>query len=218
MRLLIPLALALLAAAPAAAAPDEAPLSRFLAAYDRARSWRGVIRVVTRHEGATSDMRMRLFLQKPSRTAFTILASSTKPGSVGTRIVWDGGPKAHVSTRFFGFPIKLKTAFDDARLRDMRGDTLWDLSIVKAVAIARDPATTIRDLGPDRHAGRAVRKVEVKSPQLLPGIDKEVFWLDAATDLPVVREMHAGREVAYRLMVESSELDPALPPETFRME
>jgi outer membrane lipoprotein-sorting protein len=219
----IPALLAMLAAlaplAPAQADPQASALvRRFLAVYDKATRFEGVVKVFCRHQGQTSETTYQLYLEKPNKSGFRVLEAPKKPGTVGTKLVWLGGPQVDVRTRFFGLPISLKADVTDLRLADLRGDTMADLNVVTAVAVLRAPDARYAYLGRQVVNGRTLERVELRSPRLLKGIRREVYGLDAETALPMVREMHDADGLAYQLTVERYKLDNVLPAHAFTLE
>jgi hypothetical protein len=202
-------------------APDrhaQALVRRFLDVYDRADHYTGVVHVHCRAAGKTSDNTYKLVLQKPSKSAYEILQASVQPASVGTRLVWLGGPKVAVRTRFFGLPVSLQADVTDPRLGNLRGDTMADLNVVSAVAVLRSPSAVVKSLGRRLVADRRCELVELRSPGLLKGIVREVYALDTASGLPMMRELWDAEGVAYRLTVERFELDNGLSPRAFSLE
>lgn len=208
-----------LGAAPAYAdAQGEAVVKRFLAVYDRAETFEGVAKVFCRHAGKTTETTYQIYLAKPNKSGFRVLKAPHQKSTEGTKLVWLGGPQVDVRTRFFGFPISLKADIKDKRLGDLRGDTMDDLSVVTAVAVLKRADTQVRYLGRQVLEGRTLDRVEVKSPALLAGIRREVLSLDAATGIPIVREMHDEAGVAYRLTLERFTLDNGLPAHAFTLD
>lgn len=208
-------------ALPAPALADdkgEAAVKRFLAVYDRAETFEGTATVFCRHEDRTTETTYQLYLAKPNKSGFRVLKAPHMRASEGTKLLWFGGPKAEVRTRFFGVPITLSAAITDRRLCDLRGDTMADLNVVAAVAVLKDPATRLTYMGRQTLDGRTLERVEVRSPHLLKGIRHEVLGLDTATWLPITREMHDARGVAYKLTLTRFNLDNDLPATAFTLE
>jgi outer membrane lipoprotein-sorting protein len=196
----------------------EAAVKRFLAVYDRAEAFEGVATVFCRHGNRTTETTYQLYLAKPNKSGFRVLKAPHMTASEGTKLLWFGGPKADVRTRFFGVPITLSADITDRRLCDLRGDTMADLNVVAAVAVLKDPATRFTYLGRQTLEGRTLDRVEVKSPRLLKGIRHEVLGLDAATALPITREMHDAQGLAYKLTLGRFTLDNGLPASAFTLE
>lgn len=221
-----PLALALLApvALTAPTAPaladdrGEAAVRRFLAVYDRAETFEGVATVFCRHMGRTTETTYQLYLAKPNKSGFRVLKAPHMTASEGTKLLWFGGPKAEVRTRFFGVPITLSADITDRRLCDLRGDTMADLNVVAAVAVLKDPATRFSYMGRQTLDGRTLDRVEVRSPRLLKGIRHEVLGLDTVTALPITREMHDAQGLAYKLTLARFTLDNGLPASAFTLD
>ncbi len=202
----------------ALAKADPAPVvDQFLKAYERARNFRGVVRVTERKGRETATLRFQLVLEKPNRTAITILESPQARHTEGARLVWFGGKTLEVKAMILGIPIRVTTGVEDDRLRDFRGYSNADLTIGRSIQVLNDPRTEVDliepgELEPD---DRALKWVSLRSPALLPGIAVERIGLDSRDHLPRVREMVAGGTCVYRLVVEKGEFDIELPPTTF---
>lgn len=193
-------------------------LESFLGAYARVSNFRGQVKILESKGDRATTMRLELVLEKPNRTAMTILEAPENRSSEGTKMLWFGDRSVKVRTRFFGFPLTLGTGVDDDRLRDLRGNSLEDLNIVKAVGLLSEPGTTLRVLGAEKWRERPVTMLELRSPHLVKGIEREVIWLDDAWHLPLVREMYAEGKRVYRLEVESFRFDQQLPKECFSLD
>jgi outer membrane lipoprotein-sorting protein len=213
------LALALLTAPPARAEESSGKLlASFLAAYDKVQTYVGRIAVTTNVNGKHQANKYLLALEKPNKTALTVLESPSQRGAVGTKIVWHGGANCDVKTRFFGFPLALSPRYDDPRLAGARGDNMWDLSVANAVLMTRDPRTRFKPLREETLMGRRMHVVEIRSPKLLKGIDYEVLWLDDALRLPFARDMVQDGQVVYHVEVETFKFDTVLPANTFSLD
>ena len=219
-------AAALLAVAPLAAPAQAAPadpraagaIRAFLAAYDDVKTFQGRVRSETRKDGAFQVTRSQLYLEKPWSTALKILEAPQTRAAEGTKLVWFGEPTVQVQTRFFGFPIKASPRFDDPRLAGLRGWSMRDLSIAAAVAMARDPRSSFKYVGPETFLDRPMTVVEARGPRMLPGTDRQLLWLDDALHLPFVMESFDGAERAFRIEIEKFKFDAKLPADAFRLE
>lgn len=205
-----------LAATPHDARADKL-IAGFLDAYTHAHSYLGRVEVVTHARGRTARSKYLLALEKPNHTAMTVLENPGMRAAEGTKIVWFGGPTVKLATHFFGLPIKLEPAYDDARLRGLRGDTMWDVSINRAVEMTRDPGSRFKYVRDDVLLGRKMHVVEVRSPALLKGVDHEQLWLDDKLHLPFQRDMFTGGDCVYHVAVETFQFDRPLPPDTFQV-
>lgn len=211
----------LVGALPARAAMDpvgDRMLKDFLAAYEQTDTFKGRVAIWVRKGSQTSTMRVDMALEKPNRTGLTVLESPQNRAAEGTKMTWFGEKKVHVRTRFFGFPIRLSVSVGDDRIKDVRGNTMEDTNIVRAVEILRHPDTELRYLGTNRFLDRPMQLIEMRSPKLIKGIDREVVWLDEKTKLPFVREMYADDELVYRLTVETYQFNEALPVNAFKLD
>lgn len=193
-------------------------LQEFLAAYEATDTFRGRLGIWAKKGSQTSTMRVDMALQKPNRTALTILEAPENRGAEGTRMTWFGERHVNVRTRFFGLPVSLSVSVDDERIKDVRGNTLLDTNIVRAVEVLRHPATQLRHVGTERFLDRPMQLLEMRSPRLLRGIEREVVWLDEKTRLPFVREMYADGVLVYRVSVETFQFNATLPAGTFKLE
>jgi outer membrane lipoprotein-sorting protein len=214
-------AMAMLVATSAPAMADgqaDALVRRFLGVYDKASHYEGVVTVFCRYGGKTSETTYQLYLQKPNKSGFKVLKAPHKPATEGTKLVWISPQKVQVRTRFFGLPVTLQTDATDPRLADLRGDTMLDLNVVAAVEVLRGPDARLKYVGRRLVGDRRVDLVELRSPRLLKGIDHEVYGLDTASGLPIVREMYDAEGLTYKLTVERFKLDNDLPPTAFTLE
>jgi outer membrane lipoprotein-sorting protein len=103
-------------------------------------------------------------------------------------------------------------------LADLRGDTMLDLNVVAAVETLRGSDARFKYLGRRLVGDRRVDLVELRSPRLLKGIEREVYGLDTASGLPLVREMYDADGLTYKLTVERFKLDNDLPPNAFTLD
>lgn len=221
MKRMVLLAVGALALVPMPALADgqaDALVKRFLSVYDGAHHYEGVVTVFCRYGGKTSETTYQLFLEKPNRSSFQVLKAPAKPNTVGTKLVWTSGQKVNLKTRFFGLPIALSTEPTDPRLADLRGDTMVDLNVVAAVEVLRSPDARFKYLGRRLVGDRRVDLVELRSPRLLKGVEREVYGLDTVSGLPLVREMHDADGLTYKLTVERFKLDNDLPANAFTLD
>ncbi len=219
--LLITSLAAITLATPAFAASDPRALQAvrdFLAAYEAVQTFEGRIKTETRLDGRSQTTRSQLWLQKPHFTALKIVEAPQTRAAEGTKLVWFGEPTVQVQTRFFGFPIKAAPRYDDPRLAGLRGWNMRELSIVSAVAMARDPRSTFKLIGPDTWLDRPMTVVEARGPRMLPGTERQLLWLDDQLKLPFVMESYDGQERAFRIEIEKFKFDARLPRDTFRLD
>lgn len=205
---------------PAHAAADAkggALIRDFLAAYDAVQTFQGKIRSTTRKGDKVLHAQSMLWLQKPASTALQLLEAPEAPATEGTKLVWFGDPTVDVATRIFGFRLTGKPRIDDPRIAGLRGWTMRDLSIVSFVALAKDPRTQVRYVGPGTHLGRPQSVIEVKGPRLISTVDRQQVWIDDQLKLPMLMEMYDGAETALRLEVETFQFDKKLPANTFSL-
>lgn len=200
-----------------AEAPSVPLVEAFMSAYEKAHNFRGTIRVTEKKGRESSTTRFLLVLEKPNRTAVTILEAPQARHTEGARLVWFGGKNIEVKASILGMPLRVTTGVEDDRLRDFRGYSNADLTIWRSIQVLGDPRTQVEVLEPAvlDPEDRALEWVSIRSPRLLPGIDSERIGLDPRDHLPRVREMFAGGGCVYRLVVEKGEFDGELPPSTF---
>jgi outer membrane lipoprotein-sorting protein len=215
-------ALALLAPSAWQGAAQAAPqktgdkvIAEFLEAFDRLNNFKGQVQVDTKNGRESSHMKAELNFEKPHHIAFKVLDYPQMPITNGSKIAWLGEGKAKVHTRLFGLPLTLPFPLEDPRLCDIRGDSIRDVSIVTAVNMMRTPGARFRYLGENRWKDHPVDMVEVKSPKLLKGIEREVIWFDQAAHFPWVRDMYENGEVVFHFTFDFWNLNLPLPPETF---
>ncbi|MEB3203999.1 MAG: hypothetical protein VKP57_04810 [Candidatus Sericytochromatia bacterium] len=202
--------------APAASARNHPVVRRFLALVASAKRFRGKVRVKVRKGEETAQMVLDLALEKPDRTAYTILSADRPRSAEGTRIVWFGEDDVHVRTRFFGFPLSITLPLQDPRLMDLRGDDNRSLAITRVFEQLERPDCRLGLLPPGRWQQRSVTGLWLDGPGSPRGITHQVFWLDDADGMPRVREMYEGDKAVYRLDVLEGTVDGALPPDHFR--
>lgn len=207
---------ALLEAAPTASARTHPVVRRFLELVARAKRFRGKVRVKVRKGEETAQMVLDLALEKPDRTAYTILSADRPRSAEGTRIVWFGEDDVHVRTRFFGFPLSITLPLQDPRLMDLRGDDNRTLAITRVFEQMERPECRLGLLPEGRWQQRPVTGLWLDGPGSPRGISHQVFWLDDVDGLPRVREMYEGDKVVYRLDVLEGTVDGAMPPDHFR--
>lgn len=212
------LALAAPAAAEASDPRAQQVIRDFLAAYEAVRTFEGRVKTETRLDGRAQTTRSWLWLQKPHFTALKIAEAPQTRAAEGTKLVWFGEPTVQVQTRIFGFPIKATPRFDDPRLAGLRGWNLRELSIVSAVAMARDPRSTFRYQGPGTWLDRPMTVIEARGPRMLPGTERQLLWIDDELKLPFVMESYDGQERAFRIEIEKLKFDGKLPADTFRLD
>lgn len=181
-----------------------------------AHRFRGKVRVKVWKGNESATMLLDLALEKPDRTAYTIVSSDRTPDAAGTRIVWFGERDVHVRTKFFGFPLSLTLPLDDPRLKDFRGDDHRDLAITRVFEQLERPACRLGLLSSGTWQQRPVTRLWLDGPGQPRGITHQIFWLDDADGLPRMRQMYEGDRIVYQLEVLRGEVDGSLPPNHFR--
>jgi hypothetical protein len=192
-------------------------VERFLEAYEKAHNFRGTVQVTEFKGRDRSTMRFLLILEKPNRTAVTILDSPQARHTEGARLVWFGGKTIEVRASILGVPLRVTTDVEDDRLRDFRGYSNADLTIWRSIQTIGDARTRIEALDPARvePEDRHLEWVSIRSPRLLRDIEEERIGLDPRDHLPRVREMVSAGTRVYRLVVEKGEFDVDLPSSSF---
>lgn len=211
-----PLPPAVLEPAPVASARKHPVVRRFLDMAANARRFRGKVEVKVRKGTETARMVLDLALEKPDRTAYTILSADRPRSAEGTRIVWFGERDVHVRTKFFGFPLSIVLPQDDPRLMDLRGDDNRTLAITRVFEQLSRPECRLGLLPPGRWQQRPVTMLWLDGPGSPRGITHQIFWLDDADGMPRVREMYEGDQGVYRLDVLEGTVDGDLPADHFR--
>lgn len=198
-------------------AKGKALVQEFLAAYSRTFSFHGIAQVYTRKASQESHMRVDLAFQKPHMLAVTVLEHPENRLQEKTTITWQGERDCKVKTGFFGGLVRLTLPITDSRLRDIRGDTLKDVSIVTAIPMITHPRARTRYLGAHTLMGQATQGFEIKSPILLAGVVREEIYVSDLTKFPVVRRMFdADNNKVYELAFVQNQLNLTLPPTQFQ--
>ena len=73
--------------------------------------------------GAIESAKLDYWFQKPKSVAM-LIKEHTKSAANGTKMVWMGGAKIAVKTKFIGFWVKTSIDESDDRLKDGRGDRI----------------------------------------------------------------------------------------------
>jgi hypothetical protein len=193
-----------------------AVVGQFLTAYQHSNRFSAKMDVVTCEGTGQSRMQVEMTYAKPRNVALTVLEAPQFPAARGTTLTWLGESKARVSTHFYGLPLAITLPVDDPRICNLRGYSIAQVDIGNIVPILLDPSTQIHSLGSNKPlGGRNADGIDVRSPRLLRGIEREAIWLDAQTHFPLVREMYERGRVVYRLAFSSYAFNPVVPTSLF---
>lgn len=201
-------------------------------AGDRARNILGEVAQI-RDRASNSLMRTTLFcykddgqvsraksiykFQKPNRVMLNILESTNDKVS-GTRLLWTGGAKAQVKTKFAGFWVTVSLDIGDERIRDDRGYSIAETSVPRTYETLLHSGARVAFKGEGQVAGRAVEFLDVESPLSLKPVTREVFGIDRVTRTPVLREMYHGERLIYRMQVEQISLNARFTSQDFSLD
>lgn len=190
-------------------------VSAFLNAYQHTGTFTARLDVLTRKGSQASQMAVRVVYARPRNVALTVLDARQFPAANGTTLTWLGASRARVSTSFYGLPLAITVPVDDPRICNLRGYSIAQVDLGTEVPMLQEPTTRLRYLGEGRVNGRAASSLEVRSPHLLRGIEREVIWLDPHTHFPLLREMYESGRVVYRVAFSDYTFNPRVPPSLF---
>ncbi|MBM3275814.1 MAG: hypothetical protein FJZ00_11715 [Candidatus Sericytochromatia bacterium] len=157
--------------------------------------------------GTVESAKLDYWFQKPNSTAL-YLKEHSKTAANGTKMVWQGGDKVAIKTKFIGFWVKTSLPESDDRLKDARGDKISDTSVPKMMQCLTDPAAQVAFLGRGKYKNRDIVQFSLKSKYMIARVDKEHIAVDTGNFLPVVREMYeAGGKLTYRLQLEGIKIN-----------
>lgn len=158
-------------------------------------------------KGNVESAKLDYWFQKPNATALKIKEHS-KAGAAGTKIVWMGGDKVGIKTKFLGFWLKTSLAESDDRIKDARGSRISDTAVPRMMQTILDPQAQVAIYGRGEYKGRPVVQLSLKSRFMLARVESERITIDTGNFLPVVREMYeAGPKLTYRMQLEGIKLN-----------
>ncbi|MBM3266166.1 MAG: hypothetical protein FJZ01_00835 [Candidatus Sericytochromatia bacterium] len=168
------------------------------------------------NKGAVESAKLDYWFQKPSSTAL-LIKEHTKTAAAGTKMVWMGGSKVGIKTKFIGFWVKTNLDEQDDRLRDARGDSLSDTAVPKMMQALLDPQAQVALVGRGEYKGRPIAQISLKSKFMVKGVESERIAIDTGNYLPVVREMYQKGQLTYRLQLESIKIN-VHEPDAFKLD
>ncbi|MBM3270964.1 MAG: hypothetical protein FJZ01_25305 [Candidatus Sericytochromatia bacterium] len=173
------------------------------------------VNINTQEPGSTlSDFHF----EKPNKTSLTIKKSSD-PRKVGTKVVWLGGAKMAVRTKFLGFWLSVSVDVHDDRARDPRGYFIDETGLESTLLTLLDTRNQVKYEGAGQLDNLQVARLGIVSPRSLKGIKREVFVVDTQRKVPVVREMYdGGGKLVFRIKMDRIQLNTALPANTFKID
>jgi len=167
--------------------------------------------------GSTTSMKTKYRFQKPKQTSMEIL-EATDGGTVGTKLVWNGGSDVAVKTKLLGFWLKTSLSVTDDRIKDSRGYRINETSLDQLYATLLHPQAKHELLSEGVLKGRPVAIVRLDSPMKLRGVTHEVFGIFVDTFTPAFRELYGGETLLMRLQIENARLNPQMESNAFNLD
>ncbi|MNK72847.1 hypothetical protein D3C87_923330 [compost metagenome] len=167
--------------------------------------------------GSTTSMKTKYRFQKPKQTSMEIL-EATDGGTVGTKLVWNGGSDVAVKTKLLGFWLKTSLSVTDDRIKDSRGYRINETSLDQLYATLLHPQAKHELLSEGVLKGRPVAIVRLDSPMKLRGVTHEVFGIFVDTFTPAFRELYGGETLLMRLQIENARLNPQMEANAFNLD
>lgn len=156
--------------------------------------------------GAIESAKLDYWFQKPKAVAM-VIKEHTKTAANGTKMVWMGGDKLAIKTKFIGFWVKTSLPESDDRLKDGRGDRISETTVQRMMQALLDPAAQVALLGNGQFKGKPITQISLKSKYMLSRVESERIAIDTTTYLPVVREMYEKGQLTYRMQLEDIKLN-----------
>ena len=170
-----------------------------------------------RDDGTTTSMKTKYRFQKPKQTSMEILEASDG-GTVGTKLVWNGGSDVAVKTKLFGFWLKTSVSLSDDRIKDSRGYRIDETSLDQLYATLLHPQAQHQLLSEGNFKNRPVAVVRLDSPKKLRGVSHEVFGIYVDTFTPAFRELYNGNTLLMRLQIDNARLNPQMESNAFNLD
>lgn len=167
--------------------------------------------------GVTSSMKSRYRFRKPYQTSLEILEASDG-GTVGTKLVWNGGSTVSVKTKLLGFWLKTSLGITDSRIADARGYRINETSLDQLFATLLHPQAKHELLSEGMLKGRQVAILRLDSPMKLRGVTHEVFGIYTDNFVPAFRELYGGNTLLMRLQIENARLNPTMESNAFTLD
>lgn len=153
-----------------------------------------------------------IFLAQPGKIRANVLESSNSMKR-GAKMVYLGDKKVRVKLGF----IKKTFDYDDAMVVSVRGFRIDQTDLTAVIAGVTHPQAQLSYRGPATLHGKPVELLEVVSPAILPGTEREVIALDPQTFAPVQLEAFVGGQVVFKLGLSKAQINPNLPADTFTL-
>jgi hypothetical protein len=160
-------------------------------------------------DGAKAWIRSHYKYQKPKRNSVELMTGSDSKVE-GTQLIWTGGSKVKVHTKFLGFWLTIDLPLEDDRLKDPVGYRLDQTSIDKVFDTILCPQNQTSYLADGNLNGRPMAVLSVVSPMSLKPATREVIGIEKGTGVPLLREMYKGDQLYFRMQVETNKLNPKL--------
>lgn len=153
-----------------------------------------------------------IFLAQPGKIRANVLESSNSMKR-NAKMVYLGDKKVRVKLGF----IKKTFDYDDATVTSVRGFRIDQTDLTAVIAGVTHPQAKLSYKGSHTLNGKPVELLEVVSPAILPGTEREVIALDPQSFAPVQLEAFAGGKVVFKLGLAKAVINPTLPDDTFTL-
>lgn len=153
-----------------------------------------------------------IFLAQPGKIRANVLESSNAMKR-GAKMVYLGDKKVRVKVGF----IKKTFDYDDAMVVSTRGYRIDQTDLTAVINGVTHPEAQLSYKGAATLNGKPVELLDVQSPAILPGTEREVIALDPVTFAPVQLEAFAGGKVVFKLGLSQAKVNPSLPGDLFEL-
>lgn len=170
-----------------------------------------------RDNGTTTSMKTKYRFQKPKQTSMEVLEASDG-GTVGTKLVWNGGSDVAVKTKLMGFWLKTSLSITDDRIKDSRGYRINETSLDQLYATLLHAQAKHELLSEGMLKGRPVAVIRLDSPMKLRGVTHEVFGIYVDTFTPAFRELYGGNTLLMRLQIDNARLNAQMESNAFNLD
>lgn len=153
-----------------------------------------------------------IFLAQPGKIRANVLESSNSMKR-GAKMVYLGDKTVRVKLGF----IKKTFAYDDPMVVSTRGYRIDQTDLTAVIGGVIHPQATLTYKGAATLNGKPVEMLEVVSPAILPGTEREVIALDPQTFAPVQLEAFSQGKVVFKLGLTKGQINPTLPDDTFTL-
>lgn len=167
-------------------------------------------------DGTKAWIRSHYKYQKPRHNSVELLSGSDSKVE-GTQLIWTGGGKVQVRTKFVGFWLNISLDLADDRLKDPAGYRLDQTAIDKVFDTLLWPQNQVSFLADGNQNGRPMTVLSVVSPLRLAPATREVFGVEKGTGVPLLHEMYKGDKLYFRSEVESNKANPKLTSADFEL-